>query len=174
MHGIPEFRLPKDIVQKEISNLKEMGVDIETNVVIGKTLTVDELFDEMNFDAVYIGSGAGLPHFMGIEGESLNGVYSANEFLTRINLMKGYKFPEYDTPVYVGKNVAVLGGGNVAMDATQDRQSVLALKMYILFTDVVRKNFLQERKKYSTQKKKVSNLNFFKILQRFLATRTVG
>ena len=110
MYGIPEFRLPKDIVQKEISNLKEMGVDIETNVVIGKTLTVDELFDEMNFDAVYIGSGAGLPHFMGIEGESLNGVYSANEFLTRINLMKGYKFPEYDTPVYVGKNVAVLGG----------------------------------------------------------------
>lgn len=88
MYGIPEFRLPKDIVQKEISNLKEMGVDIETNVVIGKTLTVDELFDEMNFDAVYIGSGAGLPHFMGIEGESLNGVYSANEFLTRINLMK--------------------------------------------------------------------------------------
>ena len=119
MYGIPEFRLPKDIVQKEISNLKEMGVDIETNVVIGKTLTVDELFDEMNFDAVYIGSGAGLPHFMGIEGESLNGVYSANEFLTRINLMKGYKFPEYDTPVYVGKNVAVLGGGNVAMDAAR-------------------------------------------------------
>ncbi len=173
MYGIPEFRLPKDIVQKEISNLKEMGVDIETNVVIGKTLTVDELFDEMNFDAVYIGSGAGLPHFMGIEGESLNGVYSANEFLTRINLMKGYKFPEYDTPVYVGKNVAVLGGGNVAMDAA-DRQSVLVLKTYILFTDVVRKNFLQEQKKYSTQKKKVSNLNFFKILQKLLATRTVG
>ena len=89
MYGIPEFRLPKDIVQKEISNLKEMGVDIETNVVIGKTLTVDELFDEMNFDAVYIGSGAGLPHFMGIEGERRNGVYRAKELLTRINLMKG-------------------------------------------------------------------------------------
>ena len=133
MYGIPEFRLPKDIVQKEISNLKEMGVDIETNVVIGKTLTVDELFDEMNFDAVYIGSGAGLPHFMGIEGESLNGVYSANEFLTRINLMKGYKFPEYDTPVYVGKNVAVLGGGNVAMDAARSAKRLGAENVYIVY-----------------------------------------
>ncbi len=133
MYGIPEFRLPKDIVQKEISNLKEMGVDIETNVVIGKTLTVDELFDEMNFDAVYIGSGAGLPHFMGIEGESLNGVYSANEFLTRINLMKGYKFPEYDTPVYVGKNVAVLGGGNVAMDAARSAMRLGAEHVYIVY-----------------------------------------
>lgn len=133
MYGIPEFRLPKDIVQKEISNLKEMGVDIETNVVIGKTLTVDELFDEMNFDAVYIGSGAGLPHFMGIEGESLNGVYSANEFLTRINLMKGYKFPEYDTPVYVGKNVAVLGGGNVAMDAARCAKRLGAEEVYIVY-----------------------------------------
>ena len=132
-YGIPEFRLPKDIVQKEISNLKEMGVDIETNVVIGKTLTVDELFDEMNFDAVYIGSGAGLPHFMGIEGESLNGVYSANEFLTRINLMKGYKFPEYDTPVYVGKNVAVLGGGNVAMDAARSAKRLGAENVYIVY-----------------------------------------
>ena len=133
MYGIPEFRLPKDIVQKEIYNLKEMGVDIETNVVIGKTLTVDELFDEMNFDAVYIGSGAGLPHFMGIEGESLNGVYSANEFLTRINLMKGYKFPEYDTPVYVGKNVAVLGGGNVAMDAARSAKRLGAENVYIVY-----------------------------------------
>ena len=133
VYGIPEFRLPKDIVQKEISNLKEMGVDIETNVVIGKTLTVDELFDEMNFDAVYIGSGAGLPHFMGIEGESLNGVYSANEFLTRINLMKGYKFPEYDTPVYVGKNVAVLGGGNVAMDAARSAKRLGAENVYIVY-----------------------------------------
>ena len=101
MYGIPEFRLPKDIVQKEISNLKAMGVDIQTNVIIGKTILVDELFDEFGFDAVSIGSGAGLPSFMGLEGESLNGVYSANEFLTRINLMKGYKFPDYDTPVFV-------------------------------------------------------------------------
>ena len=153
MYGIPEFRLPKDIVQKEISNLKEMGVDIETNVVIGKTLTVDELFDEMNFDAVYIGSGAGLPHFMGIEGESLNGVYSANEFLTRINLMKGYKFPEYDTPVYVGKMLRFLAAVTLLW-TLQDRQSVLVLKTYILFTDVVRKNFLQEQKKYPRRRRR--------------------
>lgn len=133
MYGIPEFRLPKDIVQKEISNLKKMGVDIETNVVIGRTLTVDELFNDMGYDAVYIGSGAGLPKFMGIEGESLNGVYSANEFLTRINLMKGYKFPEYDTPVYVGKNVAVLGGGNVAMDAARCAKRLGAENVYIIY-----------------------------------------
>lgn len=133
MYGIPEFRLPKDIVQKEIANLKAMGVDIQTNVVIGKTLTVDELFNEMGYDAVYIGSGAGLPRFMGIEGESLNGVYSANEFLTRINLMKGYKFPEYDTPVYVGKKVAVLGGGNVAMDAARCAMRLGAEHVYIVY-----------------------------------------
>ncbi len=133
MYGIPEFRLPKDIVQKEISNLKAMGVDIETNVVVGKTLTVDELLEDMGFDAVYIGSGAGLPHFMGIDGESLNGVYSANEFLTRINLMKGYKFPDYDTPVYVGKKVAVLGGGNVAMDAARSAKRLGAEDVYIVY-----------------------------------------
>ena len=133
MYGIPEFRLPKDIVQNEIANLKAMGVDIQTNVVIGKTLTVDELFDEMGYDAVYIGSGAGLPRFMGIEGEALNGVYSANEFLTRINLMKGYKFPDYDTPVFVGKNVAVLGGGNVAMDAARSAKRLGAENVYIVY-----------------------------------------
>ena len=133
MYGIPEFRLPKDILQKEISNLKAMGVDIETNVVVGKTLTVDELLEDMGFDAVYIGSGAGLPHFMGIDGESLNGVYSANEFLTRINLMKGYKFPDYDTPVYVGKKVAVLGGGNVAMDAARSAKRLGAEDVYIVY-----------------------------------------
>ena len=133
MYGIPEFRLPKDIVQKEITNLKKMGVDIQTNVIIGRTLTVDELFNDMGYDAVYIGSGAGLPRFMGIEGESLNGVYSANEFLTRINLMKGYKFPDYDTPVYVGKNVAVLGGGNVAMDAARSEKRLGAENVYIVY-----------------------------------------
>ncbi|MBQ8301323.1 MAG: NADPH-dependent glutamate synthase [Clostridia bacterium] len=133
MYGIPEFRLPKDIVQKEISNLKAMGVDIQTNVIIGKTILVDELFEDMGYDAVYIGSGAGLPSFMGLEGESLNGVYSANDFLTRINLMKGYKFPEYDTPVYVGKNVAVLGGGNVAMDAARSAKRLGAENVYIVY-----------------------------------------
>ena len=119
MYGIPEFRLPKEIVQKEIDNLRGLGVKIETNVIIGKTILIDELLEEYHYDAIFLGTGAGLPSFMGIEGESLNGVYSANEFLTRINLMKGYQFPEYDTPVYVGKNVAVLGGGNVAMDAAR-------------------------------------------------------
>ena len=133
MYGIPEFRLPKDIVQKEIDNLRAMGVDIQTDVIIGKTIMVDELLDEMGYDAVYIGSGAGLPSFMGLEGESLNGVYSANEFLTRINLMKGYKFPEYDTPVYVGKNVAVLGGGNVAMDAARSAKRLGAENVYIVY-----------------------------------------
>ena len=133
MYGIPEFRLPKDIVQKEIDKLVKMGVKIETNVIIGKTILVDELFDEFGYDAVYIGTGAGLPSFMGIEGEALNGVYSANEFLTRINLMKGYKFPEYDTPVYVGKNVAVFGGGNVAMDAARSAKRLGAENVYIIY-----------------------------------------
>ncbi len=133
MYGIPEFRLPKEIVQKEISSLKAMGVDIQTNVIIGRTILVDELLEDMGYDAVFIGSGAGLPSFMGIEGESLNGVYSANEFLTRINLMKGYKFPEYDTPVYVGKNVAVLGGGNVAMDAARSAKRLGAENVYIVY-----------------------------------------
>lgn len=133
MYGIPEFRLPKAIVQQEIENLKALGVKIETNVIIGKTITVDELTSEFGFDAVFIGSGAGLPSFMGIDGESLNGVYSANEFLTRINLMKGYKFPEYDTPVFVGRNVAVLGGGNVAMDAARSAKRLGAENVYIVY-----------------------------------------
>ena len=133
MYGIPEFRLPKDIVQNEINNLKKLGVQIETNVIIGKTLTIDELKTENGFDAVFIGSGAGLPSFMGIEGENLNGVYSANEFLTRINLMKGYRFPEYDTPVKVGKNVAVFGGGNVAMDAARCAKRLGAENVYIIY-----------------------------------------
>ena len=133
MYGIPEFRHPKEIVRKEIENLKKSGVKIETNTVIGKTILIDELFEEYGFDAVYIGSGAGLPSFLGIEGECLNGVYSANEFLTRINLMKGYKFPEYDTPVYVGKNVAVFGGGNVAMDAARCAKRMGADNVYIIY-----------------------------------------
>ena len=133
MYGIPEFRLPKDIVQKEIDNLKKMGVDIETNVIVGKTILLDELIEDYGFDAVFLGTGAGLPSFMRIEGESLNGVYSANEFLTRINLMKGYKFPEYDTPVVVGKNVAVLGGGNVAMDAARSAKRLGAENVYIVY-----------------------------------------
>lgn len=132
-YGIPEFRLPKSIVQKEIDNLKNMGVKVETSMVIGKTFTIDELMKEEGYSAVFIGSGAGLPSFMHIPGENLNGVYSANEFLTRINLMKAYQFPSADTPVYVGKNVAVIGGGNVAMDAARSAKRLGAENVYIIY-----------------------------------------
>ena len=133
VYGIPEFRLPKDIVAAEVNKLKELGVEVMTNMVIGKVLSVEELLNEEGYDAVFIGTGAGLPSFMKIEGESLNGVYSANEFLTRINLMKAYKFPEYDTPVYVGKNVVVVGGGNVAMDAARSAKRLGAENVYIVY-----------------------------------------
>ena len=118
-YGIPEFRLPKNILDWEIGLLKAMGVDIVCNVVIGKTLTLDELFEKHGYAAAFIGTGAGLPQFLGIPGENLNGVMSANEFLTRVNLMRGYKFPEADTPVRVGRRVAVIGAGNTAMDAVR-------------------------------------------------------
>ena len=132
MYGIPQFRLPKEIVQTEISNLKQMGVEILTNQVVGKITSVDELM-ENGYDAVFIGTGAGLPYFMDIPGENLNGVYSANEFLTRTNLMKGYKFPDYATPVKVGKNVAVLGAGNVAMDSARTALRLGAENVYIVY-----------------------------------------
>lgn len=131
VYGIPEFRLPKAIVKKEVETLKALGVKIETNIIIGKTLTVDELF-EMGFEAVFIGSGAGLPRFMGIEGESLKGVYSANEFLTRSNLMKAYK-EDSTTPIMHAKKVAVVGGGNVAMDAARTALRLGAEKVYIVY-----------------------------------------
>ena len=120
MYGIPEFRLPKAIVQKEVDGLKAMGVKVETNTVVGRTITIDELMEENGFEAVFVGSGAGLPMFMNIPGENLKGVYSANEFLTRINLMKAYR-EDSDTPIMdlKGKKVAVVGGGNVAMDAAR-------------------------------------------------------
>ena len=131
VYGIPEFRLPKSIVKKEVDNLRAMGVEILTNIIIGKTLTVDELFD-MGYEAVFIGSGAGLPSFMGIPGESLKGVYSANEFLTRANLMKAYKDGS-DTPIMQGGRVAVVGGGNVAMDAARTALRLGAEKVYIVY-----------------------------------------
>jgi len=133
MYGIPEFRLPKELVQKEIDNVRQLGVEIKTNMVIGRVLSLDELMEDEGFDAVFIGTGAGLPSFMGIPGENLNGVYSANEFLTRINLMKAYKFPEYDTPIKVGRNVAVVGGGNVAMDAARSAKRLGAENVYIVY-----------------------------------------
>lgn len=131
VYGIPEFRLPKSIVQKEIDGLKALGVKVETNTVIGRTESVDELFDE-GFEAVYIGTGAGLPKFMHIPGENLNGVYSANEFLTRVNLMKAYK-ENSQTPVMQAKKVAVVGGGNVAMDAARSALRLGAQKVYIVY-----------------------------------------
>ncbi len=131
VYGIPEFRLPKKIVEKEVETLKKYGVDIETNVVIGKTVTVDELFEE-GYEAVFIGSGAGLPRFMGISGESLKGVYSANEFLTRANLMKAYK-SDAQTPIIRAKKVAVVGGGNVAMDAARTALRLGAETVYIVY-----------------------------------------
>ena len=131
VYGIPEFRLPKAIVQKEIDNLKAIGVDVETNMVIGKVLTIDELF-EMGNEAVYVGSGAGLPRFMNIPGESLKGVYPANEFLTRINLMKAYKEGS-KTPIQHAKKVAVVGGGNVAMDAARSAKRLGAEEVYIVY-----------------------------------------
>ena len=130
MYGIPEFRLPKAIVQKEIKTLKALGVNIMTDMVIGKVLSVDELED--GYEAIFIGSGAGLPRFMGIEGEALVGVCSANEYLTRINLMKGY-LEEYDTPVIKSKRVAVVGGGNVAMDAARSAMRMGAEHVYIVY-----------------------------------------
>ena len=132
VYGIPEFRLPKEIVQKEIDKLFAMGVHIMTNMVIGKVLSIDELLEDMDFDAVFIGSGAGLPSFMGIEGEALVGVYSANEYLTRINLMKSY-IEEYDTPIKKSKAVAVVGGGNVAMDAARCAKRLGAEHVYIVY-----------------------------------------
>ena len=132
MYGIPEFRLPKAIVQQEIDGLKAIGVDFECNMVIGKILTIDELMGQYGYEAVFIGSGAGLPRFMGIPGESLKGVYSANEFLTRSNLMKAY-LPDSKTPIYVGKRVAVVGGGNVAMDAARSALRLGAEKVYIVY-----------------------------------------
>jgi len=135
VYGIPEFRLPKQIVREQIDYMRQMGVEFETDVVVGRTVTVDELMEEEGYDAVYIGTGAGLPQFMNIPGEHLNGVYSANEFLTRINLMKAYKFPVYDEPMLdlQGRDVAVIGGGNTALDAIRSALRLGARKAYVLY-----------------------------------------
>jgi glutamate synthase (NADPH) small chain len=132
MYGIPEFRLPKDIVQNEVNYVKSLGVEIKLDSVVGKLETVDELLGN-GYDAIFLGTGAGLPMFMNVPGENLVGIYSANEFLTRVNLMKAYKFPEYDTPVRIGKNVAVIGGGNVAMDSARCALRLGAEKVYIVY-----------------------------------------
>jgi len=132
MYGIPEFRLPKDIVNVEVDYVKALGVEIELNCVVGKTITLEEIFKE-GYDAIFLGTGAGLPLFMGIPGENYNGVFSANEFLTRVNLMRAYRFPEYDTPVMVGKKVAVVGAGNVAMDASRSALRLGAEEVIIVY-----------------------------------------
>ena len=132
VYGIPEFRLPKSLVAKEIENVKKLGVKIESNVIVGRSITVDELLED-GYKAVFIGSGAGLPKFLNIPGENLLGVYSANEFLTRVNLMKSFKFPEVPTPVKVGKKVAVVGAGNVAMDAARTAKRLGAEEVYIVY-----------------------------------------
>ena len=132
MYGIPEFRMPKEIVQAEVDYIKKLGVEVNTNYTIGKIFTIDELFAK-GFDAVFVGSGAGLPRFMRIPGENLGGVYSANEFLIRVNLMKAYLFPEYDTPIRIGKKVAVIGGGNVAMDSARSALRLGAEEVYIIY-----------------------------------------
>ncbi len=135
VYGIPEFRLPKQIIREQVDYMRAMGVEFETDVVVGRTVTIDELMDEEGYDAVFIGTGAGLPQFMGIPGEHLNGVYSANEFLTRINLMHAYEFPRYDEPMVdlKGKNVAVIGGGNTALDAIRSALRLGAGKAYVLY-----------------------------------------
>jgi len=132
VYGIPEFRLPKAVVQSEVDYLARLGVEIKTSSVIGMVQTIDELFDS-GYQAIFIGTGAGLPNFMRIPGENLNGVYSANEYLTRSNLMKAYSFPEYDTPIFSGKNVAVLGGGNTAMDSVRTALRLGADNAYIVY-----------------------------------------
>jgi glutamate synthase (NADPH/NADH) small chain len=132
VYGIPEFRLPKKIVEQECEFIQKLGVDIRINFVIGRSSTVDELLQN-GYDAVFIGTGAGLPYFMNIPGENFNGVYSSNEFLTRVNLMKAYRFPEYDTPIHLGKNVAVVGGGNVAMDAARCALRLGAENVFLVY-----------------------------------------
>jgi glutamate synthase (NADPH) small chain len=133
VYGIPEFRLPKQVVATEIDMLREMGVDIVTDTVIGATYTLGDLAEELGFDAVFVGNGAGLPVFMNIPGENLNGVYSANEFLTRVNLMKAYDFPHHDTPVWRGRKVAVVGGGNVAMDSARTALRLGADEVFLVY-----------------------------------------
>ena len=131
VYGIPEFRLPKKIVFAEVDYIKTLGVELKTDIVVGKTVTVDELLED--YDAVFIGTGAGLPRWMKIPGENLNGVYSANEFLTRINLMRAYRFPECDTPITIGEKVATIGGGNVAMDSARNALRLGAKESYIIY-----------------------------------------
>lgn len=133
MYGIPQFRLPKEIVEEDVQNLKDLGVEFQYNVVVGRTFTIDDLLGKMGYQAVFIGTGAGLPRFLGIPGENFCGVFSSNEFLTRVNLMRGYRFPEYDTPLRIGERVAVIGAGNTAMDSVRTALRIGAEQAMIVY-----------------------------------------
>jgi glutamate synthase (NADPH/NADH) small chain len=160
MYGIPEFRLPKSIVQAEIDYVKKLGVKLQTDALIGRLFTIQDLFDR-GYSAVFIGSGAGLPQFMGIPGENLGGIYSANEFLIRVNLMKSYRFPEYNTPIRVGKHVAVIGGGNVAMDSARCALRLGAEEVCILYR--------RSREEMPARQEEIENAEEEGILCKFLA-----
>jgi glutamate synthase (NADPH/NADH) small chain len=167
MYGIPEFRLPKHIVQAEIEYVKKLGAKLQTDALVGRLFTIDELFQK-GYDAVFVGSGAGLPQFMGISGENLGGIYSANEFLIRVNLMKSYLFPEYNTPIRVGKHVAVIGGGNVAMDSARCALRLGAEEVCIVYR--------RSREELPARKEEVENAEEEGIICKFLAnpTRFIG
>ena len=167
MYGIPEFRLPKKVVQAEVDYVKSLGVDVQLDSVMGKLATVDELLSN-EYNAVFLGTGAGLPMFLDIPGENLNGVYSANEFLTRVNLMKAYLFPDYDTPIKVGRKVAVIGGGNVAMDSARCALRLGAEEVYIVYR--------RSRTELPARKEEVENAEEEGIIFKFLTNpkRIIG
>ena len=168
-YGIPEFRLPKAILDEDVERLRALGVEFETNVIIGKTLTIDELFDELGYAAVFIGTGAGSPKFMGIPGENLNGVYSANEFLTRVNLMRAYAFPEYDTPVKRPTRVAVIGAGNTAMDAVRTSRCASAPRRRTSSTGAASRRWARARRTTAAPPKKARSSTGSRCRQRVLA-----
>ncbi|HDN85014.1 MAG TPA: NADPH-dependent glutamate synthase [Candidatus Aerophobetes bacterium] len=161
-YGIPEFRLPKAILEREVKYIESLGVEIHTNVLIGKTFTIKELLENEGFSAIFVGTGAGLPHFLGIPGEDLNGVYSANEFLTRVNLMKAYLFPEYATPIKIKQKVAVIGGGNVAMDSAR-----VALRLGAREVNVI---YRRSRKEMPAREEEIINAEEEGIKFQFLTT----
>jgi len=168
VYGIPEFRLPKSIVQAEVDYIKKLGVDLKLGYLIGRTFTIPELLKERGFDAVFIGSGAGLPQFMSLPGENLGGIYSANEFLIRVNLMKAYSFLEYDTPIRIGKHVVVIGGGNVAMDSARSALRLGAEEVCIVYR--------RSRGELPARKEEIENAEEEGIICKFLAapTRFIG
>jgi glutamate synthase (NADPH/NADH) small chain len=168
VYGIPEFRLPKSIVRAEVDYIEKLGVELKLGYLIGRTYTIPELLKERGFDAVFVGSGAGLPQFMGLPGENLGGIYSANEFLIRVNLMKAYAFPEYDTPIRVGKHVVVIGGGNVAMDSARSALRLGAEEVCIVYR--------RSREELPARKEEIENAEDEGIVCKFLAapTRFIG